>query len=69
VLEYIVPAKFTVMCGTYEWFHEAQKHDDEKQMIIQGGRARQKEVGFSGIKHLKERLDEIQQFAKYKGFI
>ena len=68
VLEYVVPAKFTVMCGTYEWFHEAQKHDDEKQMIIQGGRARQKEVGFSGIKHLKERLDEIQQFAKYKGF-
>lgn len=66
-VEYVVPAKFTVMCGTYDWFHEAQKHDDEKQMIIQGGRARQKELGFSGIKHLKERLDEIQQFAKYKG--
>ena len=68
-VSYRIPFKFACMCGVYKWFYEAKKHDTEKMMIIKNsGRAIYTDIGYSGFKHIKQHLDELKQFAEYKGF-
>ena len=51
------------------WFYEAKKHDTEKMMIIKNsGRAIHTDIGSSGFRYIKQHLDELKQFAEYKGF-
>jgi hypothetical protein len=55
------------MSGEYDWFAEAKKHDDEKMMIIKPCRRKYSDIGSCVFQHLREHLDEIDQFIKYKG--
>lgn len=64
---YTVPFKFVVMSGEYDWFAEAKKHDDEKMMIIKPCRRKYSDTGSWVFQHLREHLDEIDQFLEYKG--
>jgi hypothetical protein len=64
---YTVPFKFVVMDGEYDWFAEAKKHDDEKMMIIKPCRRKYSDIGSCVFQHLREHLNEIDQFIKYKG--
>jgi len=68
-ISYRIPFKFACMCGVYDWFYEAKKHDTEKMMIIKNsGRATHTDIGSSGFRYIKQHLDELKQFAEYKGF-
>ena len=68
-ISYRIPFKFACMCGVYDWFYEAKKHDTEKMMIIKNsGRATHTDIGSSGFRYIKQQLDELKQFAEYKGF-